>query len=333
MTDRVATRGSDPGENQGDRPVALPDAEAEALTALLWARDELSAVQAACSSLECQLASIVRVIGPVESTEASRVIPREPVRPAPAPRPDPGRPAFLSTIEKPSSREPGVERRNRRPSAAVGLLAGVGSLLMAEAVTTVVWQEPVSSVIAHQRQAELQAELSALNVRIPALATPARRSRPNPAQRARRLAVAARTELEPGKAIGRIRAPRLGSSWVVVEGTGNSALKSGPGHYPTSSLPGLPGTTAIAGHRTTYGAPFRDIDRLRSGDRITMEMPYATVEYRVEGHRVVDPSDTGTLRDIGRPRLVLSACTPLYSAAQRWVVLARQVAVRPRTMS
>ena len=246
--------------------------------------------------------------------------------------------------------------RRRGGTAMIALFAGAGTLLVADAVATVTWQEPVTALLGHQRQNQLQDELASLEAARPSRSTSAprlvgsgsplgslprpkasRRPRPRPTvspeQRVRTLADSRRAELRAGKAVGRLRIPRLGAAWAMIEGTGDSQLKSGPGHYPTSSLPGLPGTTAVAGHRTTYGAPFRHIDRLKAGDRITVEMPYGSVEYRVEGHRIVDPGNTDVLRDIGRPRLVLTACTPLYSAAQRWVVFARQVRVRPRTMS
>ncbi len=88
-------------------------------------------------------------------------------------------------------------------------------------------------------------------------------------------------------------------------------------------LPGVPGTAAIAGHRTTYGAPFRDLDELRPGDAVVVAMPYATFTYRVERTRIVDPSDLSVLARRRYDRLVLSACHPLYSAAERIVVLAR----------
>jgi sortase A len=80
---------------------------------------------------------------------------------------------------------------------------------------------------------------------------------------------------------------------------------------------------AIAGHRTTYLAPFRDIDEIRDGDEIRVEMPYAAFTYTVEKHEVVDPGDVGIIKSVGYPRLVLTACHPLYSAAQRWAVFAK----------
>jgi sortase A len=133
-----------------------------------------------------------------------------------------------------------------------------------------------------------------------------------------------------GRPLARIRIPRIGASYVVVQGTGAPALRKGPGHYPGTPLPGVSGTVAIAGHRTTYLAPFGDIDRLRRGDLVEVELPYGDFRYRVEGTRIVDPSATWVTRRVGHDRLVLTACHPRFSAAQRIVVFARQVGATPR---
>jgi sortase A len=110
--------------------------------------------------------------------------------------------------------------------------------------------------------------------------------------------------------------------YVVVQGTDTATLQQGPGHYPTTALPGEGKTIAVAGHRTTYGAPFNRIDDIAPGDSITLEMPYATFTYEVTEERIVDPKDVGVVDDIGVEQLVLTACHPLYSAAQRYVVFA-----------
>jgi sortase A len=110
---------------------------------------------------------------------------------------------------------------------------------------------------------------------------------------------------------------------VFVQGTGAADLRRGPGHYPATPLPGMRGTVAIAGHRTTYGAPFHDVDDLRRGDAIELAMPYGHFTYRVERTRIVAPTATEVTGPVGYDRLVLSACHPLYSAAQRIIVFAR----------
>jgi sortase A len=114
---------------------------------------------------------------------------------------------------------------------------------------------------------------------------------------------------------------------VVVRGTAPDDLREGPGLLDGTPLPGQHGTTAIAGHRTTYGAPFRHLDALRPGDPIILRLPYATYRYAVEGRRIVAPTDLSVLRRTRHDRLVLSACHPLFSAARRIVVLARLVHV------
>jgi sortase A len=134
--------------------------------------------------------------------------------------------------------------------------------------------------------------------------------------------------LEPGEPLGRIEIPRLDIDPVFVNGTKwGRDLTRGPGRYPETAIPGLGQVTAIAGHRTTFGAPFRDIDRLKVGDRITLELPYGTFHYRVTGHEIVANDDWTIIDERGYDTLVLSACHPLYSASQRWIVYARLVEV------
>jgi sortase A len=142
----------------------------------------------------------------------------------------------------------------------------------------------------------------------------------------RRLAFRARAlgrRVDPGDPIGRIVMPSIGVNEVFVEGTGAGDLRTGPGHYPATPLPGERGTVAIAGHRTTYGAPFRDIDDLDRGDRIELRMPYGRFVYRVERTQIVEPTETSVTDRVDHDRLVLSACHPLYSAAKRIIVFAR----------
>jgi sortase A len=95
----------------------------------------------------------------------------------------------------------------------------------------------------------------------------------------------------------------------------------------------MPGTVAVAGHRTTYLAPFNKLDKLRKGDAVSIEMPYATVRYRVLRSRIVKPSAVWVTRRAGFDQLVLTACHPKYSAAKRIVVFAQQVAELPRGVS
>ena len=203
------------------------------------------------------------------------------------------------------------------------VLIAVGALLLADAVATLLWQEPLSALYGHIQQGKLEDRLSAIE-RAP-LAAVDQRALSRLAAR-RRLAFAARAAARRsrhGDPLGRIRIPKIGLSEVFVEGTGAGELRTGPGHYPATPLPGQRGTVAIAGHRTTYGAPFHDIDDLRRGDRIELAMPYGRFTYRVERTRIVPPTATEVTDRVGYDRLVLSACHPLYSAAKRIVVFAR----------
>jgi len=125
-----------------------------------------------------------------------------------------------------------------------------------------------------------------------------------------------------GDAVARIRIPDIGVDKIVVEGVGLDDLKRGPGHYPHSPLPGQPGNAAIAGHRTTYGAPFHDIDKLDPGDRIEVTTVQGTFVYEVSEQLIVNPEDTYVVGDFGDNRLTLTACHPKYSAAQRIVLVA-----------
>ena len=207
----------------------------------------------------------------------------------------------------------------------------VGALLLADAVVTLVWQEPVSALYAKLEQGRLDDDLAKLEGTEPTAAD--RRVLSRLGTLDRRLAYAARTlsrRTGDGEPLGRIRMPSIGVSSVVVAGTDAASLRRGPGHYPGTPLPGARGTVAIAGHRTTYGAPFRRLDRLDRGDSIEVRMPYGRFRYEVERRRIVAPTATWVTRRVGYDRLVLSACHPLYSAAKRIVVFARLVDTRPR---
>ncbi len=207
----------------------------------------------------------------------------------------------------------------------------VGALLLVDCAITLLWQEPLSALYAHQRQHALQRRLDALARVTP---TPAehhalvKMSDPD-----RRVAFAARAfdrRTSEGDPLGRIRIPRIGVSAVFVEGTGTADLRTGPGHYPGTPLPGERGTVGIAGHRTTYGAWFRRINQLKPGDRVELTLAYGRFTYRVERTRIVAPTALWVTHRVSYDRLILSACHPLYSAAQRIVVFARLVNTLPR---
>lgn len=123
--------------------------------------------------------------------------------------------------------------------------------------------------------------------------------------------------------VTRLRVPRLGIDVVVVEGVTADALRAGAGHYPNTPLPGQPGNVAIAGHRVTYGRPFRHIDRLARGDRVELETPVGTFTYLVTREPfVVAPDDLSVLAQDTRSLLTLTTCNPVHSARERLVVQA-----------
>ena len=220
-------------------------------------------------------------------------------------------------------------RRVLRALSTVFIVAGV--LLLLDAGITLAWQEPVSALYARLTQDRLGGDLEDLE-----------QAGPTPLERKtlgrlktddRRLAFLARSlkrRLDKGDAAGRIRIPEIGVNYVVVDGTDTASLRKGPGLYSTQPFPGVHGTVAIAGHRTTYMAPFRNIDDLDRGDRIAVEMPYAKFTYAVERTRIVEPDALWVLRRKRNDQLVLSACHPLYSASKRIVTFARLVSTEPR---
>jgi sortase A len=205
-----------------------------------------------------------------------------------------------------------------------------GLLMLVDAGLSVAWQEPVSAFMASREQDKLASRLNKLD----AAAAADLRSVGSPGTDRRALARLARLQrrrTHTGDPIGRIVMPTLKRRTVVVQGTDTSSLRKGPGHYPKTSFPGEGGTVAVAGHRTTYGAPFRTVDQLKHGDEIVMEMPYGRFTYAVERTQIVSPSATEVVRRVpGRERLVLSACHPLYSASQRIIVFARLVTEEAR---
>jgi sortase A len=211
------------------------------------------------------------------------------------------------------------------------VLIVAGSLLIIDAGVTLAWQEPVTAIYAKIQQSQLGGDLKKLEKTTPA--PPVRRALRRIPSASKRIALLARTlrrTVKHGQAIGRIKMPRIGASFVVVQGTGTGDLQKGPGHYPDTPLPGLGGTVAIAGHRTTYLAPFRHVDDLKPGDSIVLEMPYGLFTYKVQRTRIVKPTAVWITQPVGYARLVLSACHPLYSASHRIVVFARLASAVPR---
>ncbi|HEV7888635.1 MAG TPA: class E sortase [Acidimicrobiales bacterium] len=134
--------------------------------------------------------------------------------------------------------------------------------------------------------------------------------------------VAAIASVPEGDPVAIIDIPKINVHKTVVEGVGLPDLKKGPGHYPGTPLPGQKGNAAIAGHRTTYGAPFNRVDELKPGDTINVQTVQGKFRYIVKETQIVRPTQVEVLDDKGDNRLTLTACHPKYSAKQRIVVVA-----------
>jgi sortase A len=222
-------------------------------------------------------------------------------------------------------------------------LAGLGLLLVAWVTVTLVWGDPITSLYTRHEQHVLAERLARVESdwatarleRVRNTALESQAARESTAAMLRHRALAFDRGVRDGEPIGRILIPRIHLRMIVVEGTSESDLRRGPGHYNARSgantgLPGMGETIAVAGHRTTYLHPFRHIDDLDPGDNIYLQMPYGTFRYRVYFHKVVASNDWSILRRRPYEKLVLSACHPLYSASHRWVVFARLVGMSSR---
>jgi sortase A len=235
---------------------------------------------------------------------------------------------MAATADRLPARASGL-RRLIRDISSVLIISGL--LLVADAAVTLLWQEPVTALIGSIERGEINQRLLSPSTS-PPLSTLDRHALAGLLRSGERIAFLARAEqreVRTGEAIGRIEIAKIGASYDVVQGTDTASLEKGPGHYPSTAFPGLGQTVAIAGHRTTYLAPFRHIDALKPGDQILLRMPYAQFTYVVQYHRIVLPTALWVIRNVGYDRLVLSACNPLYSAAQRIIVFARLAGVVP----
>ena len=220
-------------------------------------------------------------------------------------------------------------------------LITAGLLLLADVGITLAYQEPLSAIYSSIKQGEKESQLKTLESEFLTQTDvkEIQQAEQSKDPKVRRKTVSANVdklaqrlvdESKPGDALGRIEAPGMdGLNMVFVQGTDAASLELGPGHYPETAMPGQGKTIAIAGHRTTYLAPFRHIDSMKPGDKITLKMPYGTFIYSVQKSEIVDPSDVGIIHDTGYERLVLSACHPLYSASQRYIIYARLVHTEP----
>lgn len=208
------------------------------------------------------------------------------------------------------------------------LVGGLGVLVW----TFVVWQwnDPFTSLYTRWEQRKLVGayERIAEDYRpvrpIPTSATPR-----DEADAVAKDALRFRAGAPIGAPMGQLVVPRLKLNIVMVNGTDSASLKRGPGRDGRTFMPGEGKLVYIAGHRTTYLAPFSAIDTMRPGDRVTLKMPYGTFEYAVTGHTIVDASDLSVLKSRGREQVALQACHPRFFATQRYIVWARPVRVTP----
>lgn len=148
-----------------------------------------------------------------------------------------------------------------------------------------------------------------------------------------------RRPVGPGRAAFALEIPAIDLEQIVVEGVGTEELKKGPGHYPSCRpgferplctefeevWPGQDGRVIVSGHRTTYGAPFFDLDKLKRGDEIVTRTQWGDFTYEVTETRIVQPDSLAIAIQSDQPEIVLTTCHPKYSAAQRLIVFGKLV--------
>ena len=220
--------------------------------------------------------------------------------------------------------------RGRTLSRRLGTaLMVAGVILLVWSFVVWQWNDPVTSLYTSWQQGRLADELEDIERRAEARPLPPIASPTDAARLVGSDARAFRRRATEGSPIGRLAIPDLGVDMVVVDGTSTGTLKKGPGRHRETFMPGEGELVYIAGHRTTYRAPFARIDQLTPGDRVSLAMPYGRFEYVVTGHSVVDDEDLSVLRSDGRDVLALQACHPRFFATERYIVwadLARVVA-------
>ena len=219
-------------------------------------------------------------------------------------------------------------RRFARITGTLLAIAGVAVLVWVVVVWR--WQDPFTALYTTWRQHQLS---DSYNRKAEAYqAPPVKPGTSLAATTAQIRAQARRYRLNAkrGEGIGRIRVPRLGLNMVFVEGTDDSSLRKGPGRDRRTYMPGEGQLVYIAGHRTTYLAPFAHIERLKPGDPVTLDVPYGTFTYRVFKHRIVLANDLSVLSSHGHEVVELQACHPRFFASHRYIAYARLVRVSPR---
>jgi sortase A len=227
-------------------------------------------------------------------------------------------------------------RRLTRIAGTLMIVAGVGAVVWVVLVWQ--WQDPFTALYTKYEQHKLASRFSDrfADYKPPASIRPATKGPDGSVSVAaeqahvRAEATAYRHALKEGDPVGRLRVPRFGLKSIVVNGTSHDDLTKGPGRDLRTYMPGQGELIYIAGHRTTYLAPFSHIDTLKPGDPITLEVPYGTFHYEVTAHRIVPAGDLSVLESHHREQLVLQACHPRFFASHRYLAYAKLVRVEPR---
>jgi len=208
------------------------------------------------------------------------------------------------------------------------LLAVAGVLTLGWALLVWQWQDPFTALYTtwkqHQLASQYDKRARSFTTTISGPTVPAERA--SIAREAKQYRLGSKR----GQVIGRLRVPRMGINMLLVNGTDHDTLKKGPGRDGRTFMPGENRLVYIAGHRTTYLAPFSHIDRLRRGDRVTIAVPYGTFIYAVTRHRIVKSTDLSVLRSPRHELVELQACHPRFFASHRYIAYARLLRVEPR---
>jgi sortase A len=219
-------------------------------------------------------------------------------------------------------------QRILRVTGTVMLVSGVALLVWVLVVWR--WQDPFTALYTTWKQHQLSTSYERRAGEFEAPSFKATAASGVTAAQIRAAARRYRLESKRGQAVGRLRVPRLGLNMVLVEGTDHDSLKKGPGRDRRTYMPGEGQLIYIAGHRTTYLAPFAHIEQMKAGDAISLEVPYGTFRYRVFTHRIVNADDLAVLHSHGREIVELQACHPRFFASHRYIVYARLTQIDPQ---
>ncbi len=208
------------------------------------------------------------------------------------------------------------------------VLAVTGALTLVWTLVVWQWQDPFTALYTKWKQHELtsQYDKRARSFQASISSASLAAERKSIAREAKRY----RESSKRGQAIGRLRVPRMGLNMIFVNGTDHDTLTKGPGRDLRTFMPGENKLVYVAGHRTTFLAPFSHIDSLRKGDRVTIVVPYGTFIYSVTHHRIVVSTDLSVLQSPGHEVLELQACHPRFFASHRYIAYARLIRVEPR---